>query len=1062
MFSSSYALDANKIEETKITINLENVSLTKIFSEISKKSHVTFTYGEFVLKNNTSYKAVYTNETVKNILDNLAKKADFTYIAQEDDVIITESQKVTSTKRLQQLEVTGKVTDETGVPVPGVTVMEKGTSNGVSTDFNGEYKITLQSEDAVLSISYLGYKTIDVSVNGQTSIDISLVPDAAQLDEVVVIGYGTQKKSDLTGSVTSLNEEDLNKGLVTSPEQLIQGKVAGVTVTSASGEPGSAQNITIRGMGSLRSGSTPLYVVDGFALDNTSNGVPTNPLNFLNPQDIESIDVLKDASASAIYGARAANGVIVITTKKGKEGKANMQFTSSVSISSMANKMDVFSASKFRTEVQAIGGTLDDGGANTDWQDVLTRTGISHNLGFSASGGNSDTKYYASVNAENLEGIFANSNLRRYSARVNLTQELFNDRFKVDFNLTGSRTKMERPLITTIVGDMLTMNPTYAAYTDGEPTTTFNNGAFNPLIRQNLYGDDTSNNRILANISPSLEIIKGLTYKLNLGVDYSVTNRNVQNTPNSLPLEEGDLTVNYAENRNTLVENYFTYDVAFNKHSMSFLAGHTYQEIFYVKRSWSYSDFPVNGVEPSYQLEAAGETFTPTSEATINELQSFFGRVNYNYDDRYLLTATFRADGSSKFGDNNKYGYFPSLAMVWRITQEDFMKSQDIFNNLKLRASWGKTGNQEIPSKITQASFEDSTGKNVTYPLYETGDYPVGTIYTRIANPDIQWEVTTQTNIGLDFGFLDGRLSGSVDYFSKVSDNILLEVTPTDPIQPTDTYWTNIPGMKIKNSGVELALDYTQAISDKFKINVGGNVSFIKNKVESSPFKVLTTGSAQGPGLTGATVNGYINGQPIGSFYMKEFLGIDDDGYNIFRDVNGDGESTDDDRVAVGSALPDVNYAFYINMNYKKFDLGLNFNGVAGNKIFNNTALTSFTVGDLSISSNTTDLALQYPNENVNNTSEISTRYLEDGSYLRLNNATLGYTLDSKILGFQDVIKSIRLSVTGQNLFVITNYSGFDPEVNIDYSTGGVQSFGIDYYSYPKARTFLFGLDVNF
>ncbi|GLB47908.1 TonB-dependent receptor SusC [Neptunitalea sp. Y10] len=1060
MLTSSYAIGKNKIEETKISINLKEASLSKIFSEIGKKSHLTFTYGEFVLENQYEYKAVYTNTTVKTILDDLSGKASFGYIAQGDNVIITQPEDTTA--YTQQLTVIGIVTDETNVPMPGVTVVEKGTNNGVSTGFDGDYSIDVTNGNAVLVVSYLGYETQEIAVNGQTAINVTLQPNTSELDEVVVIGYGTQKKSDVTGSVTSLGEEDMNSGIVTSPEQMIQGKVAGVNITSASGEPGSAQNITIRGIGSLRSGTTPLYVVDGFALDNTSNGMPINPLSFINAKDIESIDILKDASAAAIYGTRAANGVVVITTKQGKTGTANMEFNSSVSISNMANEIDVFSANEFRNQVVAVGGTLDDADGNTDWQDVLSRTGISHNLGFSMSGGNKQTTYYGSINGQNIEGIFANSNLRRYTGRVNITQKMFNDRFKVDFNLTGSRTKNNRPIISTIVGNMLTLNPTYPAYTDGQPTTTFNNGAFNPLIRQQLYKDETNNNRILANVAPSLEIVKGLTYKLNLGVDYSTTSRVVQNTPNVLPYEEGSLTLTDVENRNSLVENTLTYKANFGKHDVTLLAGHTYQEIFYNYKSWNYDLFPVNGIEPQYQPEAATNSYVPSSEATINELQSFFGRVNYSFDNRYLITGTFRADGSSKFGSNNKYGYFPSVALGWRITEENFMSNQDVLNNLKLRVSWGKTGNQDLPNKITQRSFVNSTGQNNTYPIYGTDELPTGSYYTRVANPDIQWEVTTQTNIGLDFGFLKGKLSGTLDYFNKTSDNVLLEASISDPISISSVGWYNVPSMKIKNEGVEFALDYSEQISDDFSFSLGGNVSYIKNKVEDSPFTVLTTGSAQGPGLTNATVNGYVNGQPIGAFYMKEFLGIDGNGYNIFRDINGDGESNDDDRMAVGSALPDVTYAFYMNFKYKRFDLGLNFNGVSGNKIFNNTALTSFTIGDLSISSNTTDAAVQYPNENINNTSEVSTRYLEDGSYLRLNNATLGYTFDTKIFGIQNVVKSMRLSVTGQNLFVITDYSGFDPEVNIDYSTGGVQSFGIDYNSYPKARTFMFGLDVNF
>ena len=373
-----------------------------------------------------------------------------------------------------------------------------------------------------------------------------------------------------------------------------------------------------------------------------------------------------------------------------------------------------------------------------------------------------------------------------------------------------------------------------------------------------------------------------------------------------------------------------------------------------------------------------------------------------------------------------------------------------------MRASWGKTGNQEIPSKITKLSYTDSKDNSDTYPIKGTEstieDYPYGTIYTRLANPDIQWEVSTQYNIGFDFGLLDNRLSGTIDYFNKVSENILLEVTPTDPIQPTNRYWTNIPDMEIRNNGIELALEYQNDPSRAFGYSIGGNISYTGNTVKESPYKVLTTGAAQGAGQTGATINGNINGEPIGSFFMKTFMGIGEDGLSVLSA----------DRSVLGSALPDLLYAFYLNLDYHNFDLGINFNGVSGNQIYNHTAMSLFTKGLLASNFNTTDLAVQYENEDLTNSNEVSTRYLEDGSFLRLNNMTLGYNFLPETLARTGVIKNVRLAVTGQNLFVLTDYSGFDPEINSNLSIDGIQTFGIDYYNYPKARTFVFSLNVTF
>jgi iron complex outermembrane receptor protein len=969
-----------------------------------------------------------------------------------------------------QVSVSGVVvSDAEKVPVPGVSVYIKGEPKGaVTTDFDGNFKIKVQQNDGVLVFSYVGFKTKEVSFSGTQKLTVSLAEEVSTLNEVVVVGYGSQKRSDVTGAIGSVKSENFNKGVVANAGQLIQGKVAGVNVMAASGEPGASQDIIIRGVGSLRSGTTPLYVVDGFALDNSNTGVASNPLNFINPQDIESIEVLKDASASAIYGSRAANGVIVITTKKGSKGQSKINLSMSTGFSSLANKVDVFSADEFRKQVVAVSGTLQDGGANTNWQDALTRTGVSQNVNLSMSGGTEKSTYAASLGVDNQQGVLRNSDLKRYSGRLNLTQKALDDKFNVAFNMTATKLDNSRPDARTIVGNMLTMNPTDAVYVNGQPNTNLSNDILNPLISERIYSDETNNNRILANISPSYEFIKGLTYKFNLGVDYSMSERDIQVLPYTSATNTtlGSLNNVMTTNNNVLYENTLTYNFNKGVHNFTVLAGQSYQKIQVNQKSYNLSGFPDNGVEPKNQIETASERTTQSSLAVENELQSFFGRLNYGYDNKYLLTATMRADGSSKFGKNNRYGYFPSVALGWNITKEDFLKESETLNNLKLRASWGQTGSQEIPSKITKASYTESNTGYDTYPLdpsaTDLSGYPYGSIYTRLANPNIQWEVSTQTNIGLDFSLFNNRLSGTVDYFNKVSENILLEVAPVDPIQPTSKYWKNIPDMQIKNNGIEVALDYSSNKSRDFSYSIGGNISFTNNKVENSPYKILTTGGAQGGGQSGATINGVLNGQPIGSFYMLEFTGIGANGLNQFADTNGDGQILDNDRIVAGSALPDYIYAFYLNFKYKNLDLGFNFNGAGGNKIYNHVAMTSFNRGSLANSFNTTDRASEFLNESSTNSNTVSTRYLEDGSFLRLNNATLGYNLSPKLIGLDNVMDNIRLSITGQNLFVITKYSGYDPEINTGTSVGDIQSFGIDYFSYPRSRTIVFGLNAAF
>ena len=963
-----------------------------------------------------------------------------------------------------QQTITGTVTDSDGVLLPGASVMVQGTSIGTTTDFDGNFSIDANPGD-VLEVSYVGFETTTIEVTQETKYSIQLAANTSELDEVLVVGYGTQKKSDLTGAVSSVVAEEFNKGVVNNPGNLLQGKVSGLNVTNTSGEPGAGQDIIIRGVGTLRSGTSPLYVVDGFVLDNSGNGLATNPLNFINTQDIESINVLKDASAAAIYGSRAANGVVVITTKKGKAGRTQMNFSASTAISTIANKIDVFSAEEFRTIVPQIGGSLSDNGANTDWQDELTRTAITNNINFSMSGGSANTSYFASIGIDDQEGIIDKSDLKRYSARANVTQKGWDDRLKIDLNLTATRTENTRPNIGTMVSNMLSLNPTTPAYTNGEPTV-FGTG-INPLIIENIYGDFSNNNRMIANIAPSLEFVDHLTYKLNLGVDYSTTDRDVQYIPYAADPDyaQGSINTSFTTNRNTLVENTLTYDNVFGDHGLTLLAGHSYQKFYIHDKGFYFENFPNNGIEPRYQLEAArGENATQYSNAVSNELQSFFGRVNYTYQDKYLVTATLRSDGSTKFGENNRYATFPSLALGWNIFKEDFMADSGI-NNLKLRASWGKSGNQEIPAKQTRLSYGESFADNDIYPLNDgittREGYDYGLVFARTANPDLQWEETTQTNIGLDFGFLDYKLSGSVDYFLKETNDVLLYFSTQDPIDEVGYKWQNIPDMKIKNSGIEVALDYQSDRSRDFSFNIGGNISYIKNEITDSPFTIVTTGTASGAGQTGATINGYMNNQPIGNFFLREFTGIDADGFSTYTDLNGDGQIDDSDRISAGSAVPDILYAFYLKFKYKNFDLGLNFNGVSGNEIYNHTRMSLFNKTQISNSLNTTDQAIAYPNEDPSNTNTVSTRYLENGAFLRLNNATLAYSLNPQVIGMDKLLDNVRLSVTGQNLFIITDYTGFDPELNTGSSSDS-KSYGIDYYTYPKARTVVFGLNVSF
>ncbi len=970
--------------------------------------------------------------------------------------------------------IKGRVVNEAGNAQPGATVTVKNAAKKVNrvtqTDNTGNFALQgLEVATAyTVTITYVGYaELVQASVialqNGEI-LNFTLQQKVVNgLDEVVVVGYGKAAKRDVTGAVKSIKASEFNKGIINSPEELLQGKASGVNVTSSSGEPGGILSISVRGPGGIRTGVTPLFVIDGLAIDNTSTGGATNPLAFINPQDIETIDVLKDASATAIYGARGANGVILITTKKGKTGFSAITYSFNGGTSTVARKLPVFNAERYRKEVVALGGVLDDLGGNTDWQDQIFRNAFTQNHNLAVSGGADKFNYFGSFGLQNQEGILKKNDLKRYNGRINLSQKILNDRVVLEANLSSSNTVNNRPPIQGLIGTALSTNPTIPAYNANGTPNQFQNG-LNPLTLLDLEKDVTTINRVLGNLSATITIIKGLEYKLNYGIDNSTSTRDLQSLPNLVPLRLGGLATINNNNRNSLIENYVTYNKTIGNHKFTLLGGHSFQKIFVQGRNFSISRFPNSNVEPIYN-PGLGQELTlannrPGGYAFINELQSFFGRVNYQFKNRYLLTATVRADGSSKFGDNNKYGTFPSFSAAWIVSEENFMQNMP-FTNLKLRAGWGRTGNQEIPPKITQALFTSTVSGTTSYPLFPSGPYPGGTSFTRLANPNIQWEVSNQTDVGIDFGLMKGKLNGTIDLFRKVSNNILLEIIPADPVQPATTVWANVPNMEIINKGVELDLNFKSS-AGAFDYTIGGNLTLIDNVVINSPYSVIPSGSASGSGLTSATVNGYINNQPIGTYFLQEFTGFDANGLSMYRDTNKDGVVNDRDRVAVGTALPNKLYNLYATAAFKGFDMSINFNGVAGNKIYDNTANSNFYKLLLSKGVNTTEEAIQFPQESVNNAAPVSSRFVKDGSFFRLNNLSFGYNFNTLSLGIDQYIKSMRVSITGQNLFVVTPYNGYDPEVNTDRAINGISSYGIDFLSYPKASSFLVGLSVTF
>ena len=972
----------------------------------------------------------------------------------------------------QNVKVSGKVTDaSTGKTLPGVSILEKNTFNGTTTDLNGKYSINVKV-GSELDFSFVGYTTQTRVVEKEGTLDVSLKPAVTGLSGVVVVGYGVQKKSDVTGATATLGEKSFNPGVITSPVQMMKGRVAGVQIISNSGEPGGGSTVRIRGNSSVRANQDPLYVIDGVPL-NITNASPgavgvaginasakKDPLDFLNPDDIASVTVLKDASATAIYGARGSNGVILITTKKGKKGESKLTYSGYTGISNLPKKLDLLSAAEFKAASDKNGFGLIDNGANTDWQDEIFRTAItqSHNLSF--SGGTNNSSYYASLGYLDQEGIVDRTGINKLNGRFNVSKRLFDDRLNINTNLAVSRIDDQRvPIGETggYEGDLLIsalkQNPTFPIYNTDGTFFQYAKDYRNPVAMIKLTNDHNYTDHVLGNISASYKIIKGLSYKLNLGIDHNSATRKVsENDQLTYLVNGGQASIYSIELNNILMENYLTYNKQLNKDNhFTVLLGQSYQKFDNNGHNLSVNGF--HGVDIDY-INNLGygdkDKASVGSYKSQNELQSFFTRLNYSFKDKYLLTATWRADGSTKFGENNKYGYFPSVGLAWRLIQEDFIKNLDVFDNLKLRVGWGQTGNQEIPNKISLLALGTSADANY---FFDGQNLSTGTTFKRTPNPDIKWETTTQLNIGLDFGFFDGRLSGNIDYFNKSTKDVLLKLTSLAPA-PTAYMWLNVPDMRIKNSGIELNLTGIIVNQKDLSWNSTLNFTTLHNEVKDLPVNLIETGRASGAGLSGTRVQIIKGGYPVGTFWGKQFLGYAADGTSIYKQ-DADGNDVKED---LGSALPKFNLGFSNIFKYKKFDFSFFIHGVFGNKVYNNTANALFSMPSFSKGNNVTSDVLT-SGEGINNTPEFSSRFIEDGSFVRLSNATLGYSFSFNKSSW---IRSLRLYVTGSNLFLITNYSGYDPEVNTNAEYDNVPSLGMDFTGYPRARTIQFGVNAQF
>lgn len=987
--------------------------------------------------------------------------------------------------------VKGVVKGAGGEPLVGASVVIRNEKSnftlGTKTDTSGIFTFPRVPAGGPYGFSFtmVGYEpqkltgyTIKDGASFTLSIDLKATPGS--LDQVVVIGYGTQRKKDVTGSVAKISSQDLNSFPVSSPVQGMQGRVAGVQVSQNSGEPGGAVSVRIRGGNSLQGSNDPLYVVDGFAL--------SGPPAAISPNDIESMDVLKDASATAIYGSRGANGVVIITTKSGKAGKTQVSLDSYYGTQELTKRLDLMNAKEFallaneraaNDNVQPFftQADINSFGEGTDWQSVLFRKAAIQNHGLTVSGGSENTLFSVSANYFGQEGIMQGSNFQRGSLRGNVSQKI-SKKLKLNYNtvlsntIRGAINNNNGQKGNTVLSGVLIAPPTIPVfdsvgnYSNITPYSFSPNGLDHPLANAMARKDKSNEIYVLAGLSFIYEPIKALQFKTSIGIEAANARRDVYSPTVLKASPMGYAAVSTLERRNLLNENTVTYTRRLGEHNFSLLGGVTYQSERLRTDSASSSGF-ATGLLSTNSLQSGTTPGIPNSALSKWVIGSYLARVNYSYKDKYLLTFSFRADGSSRFGTNNKWGYFPSAAFAWRTIDEDFMKNLPVISDLKLRLSWGRTGNTALSPYQTLLTL--SPNQAVLGNQIVVGFLPatIGTTSFRIlANPNLKWESTAATNIGLDLGVLSNRITAIIDYYKKNTKDLLATV----PLQTSTGFANTVMNIgEIENQGIEVAVN-ANVIDKKLKWDVSVNFSKNKNKVLAL---------AGGSDVFGATIAQPLQvpislvrvGQPLGVFYGYIEDGLDANGAIKYVDLNKDAVITSADRTVIGDPNPDFLYGFSSRLNYKNFDLNFFIQGSKGGDIFNvnpTSIANSFYFGENQLkevfynhwSPANPDAGAKYPKISQATAFKESNRYVEDGSYLRLKNVQLAYTLPVSKMGLK-WFKRLQVYASAQNLLTKTNYSGFDPEIS---TFGGSSSFsiGIDQTGYPTAKTFTFGINAGF
>ena len=1096
-------------QNARVSMDLNDVTVGQVLNTIESQTDFYFIFNQKLVDIDRRVSVRASDEKVDKILNQIFAGTDIKHMVLDRQIVLSpgsllDTRKASAKLQQQGVVVQGKVMDEKGEPLPGVNIVEKGTGKGTISGDDGSYSITVSNSNATLVFSFVGYTTKEVSVAGKKTINVTLPEEAIGLQEVVAIGYGTVKKSDLTGSVSSVKADEILASPIQSVDQGLAGRASGVQLIQTSGMPGSIASIRIRGTSSLEGGNEPLYVIDGFPIyngggfGNTGGKDKLSGLSMIDPQDIASIEVLKDASATAIYGARAANGVILITTKSGQEGKNVISFNFYVGTQKVTKKIDVMNAYDYGllvNEAYTNDGLppyyddekMEELKANpegTDWQDEIFRHAMTQNYQLSFSGGDNKTRYNISGGYSSQDGIIINTDFKRYSGRINLERDMMK-RLKVGTHFTMSRTLNHAVPTATgahggVVTQALLFNPILPVYSDpekGEYTPVNVPGILepNPVATAKEMVHETTANRILGNLYAELKIIEGLTLKVSFGTDVISTKYDTY-IPSYIYEGGGTAVATVASHFNTnwLNENTLNYFKNFkNNQSLNVLAGVTFQKNHYEGVSGSSQGF-VNDILQENSLQSGAVYNAPTSGLTDWGLVSYLGRVNYNIQERYLFSLNGRVDGSSRFGENNKYAFFPSAAFAWRIIDELFMDSQNVFSNLKFRISYGLTGNQEI-------------GLYNSLPTLSNTTYTIGNVLVtgfrpnKIPNPDLRWEKSGEFDVGLDMGFLKNRIRITSDYYYRKTSDLIYNVA-IPYVSGFNSSIQNIGSME--NHGFEFSLESYNVETKDFKWYTNFNISFNRNKVldlGGEEYKDIGYGDG---GLKTGSIHRLFIGKPIGLFYGYVFDGIFQNQEEVdagpkgptswvggmrWKDISGPNGTPDGvidatyDRAIIGDPNPKFIGGMNNTFSYKGLELTVFMQWSYGNKLFNYNGIRMYkpsggqnvyaVLKDRWTPDNPSD---RYPKATTNRASLFSDYYLEDGSYLKFKTISLAYNFSRfNIPG----ISNLRVYFTLQNYITFTKYTGYDPEVSYRGATN--LELGEDFGGYPQAKTFMVGVKLD-